>query len=371
VTRPPWVRLAPGLAGREPFWIRWSTLTFIALLAVSVAGCQVERTLVPESTRQLRIVQSRRIIERAATKAVVWAPDGQRIAYAAAGNIWVTDLLGHDRAIAPVQLPQGISWSKPQDLLAVIDGGTVWTMRADGSARRRLNLSGSAVEASWAPGSDRLAVVLLRRTNGDSRSELWLTNVDGGLKRFVVSAPKGFAIRNVQWFSESLYLFYGLSALADPTITEAWRIRIAYPDRQRIPLASPARFLRLAPSGRLIAYLSGPALSAGRGQIIVSRLDGSGRISLVSELRRHEEVAWAPQGDKVAIAGLETQTEGAVWVLDADGSGQARLFSFVADPSESVAILSLQWSPDGRSVSVGTNTGRLTGPIWLTTLMRR
>lgn len=369
--RSPAVRLAPGLAGREPFRLPSLLIIALGLVVVLASGCQVQRTLAPESTRQLQVGSSRRVVERAATQAVIWAPDGHRVAYATAGNIWVADLLGRDRAIAPVTLPRAITWSKPQNLLAIIDGGAVWTMHPDGSARRRLNLPGSALEAVWAPGSDRLAVVVLRITAGDTRTELWLTNVDGGLQRLVVRAPTGAAIRNVQWFPDSLYLFYGLSAQTDPTITAAWRVRIAYPDRQQIPLASPARFLRLAPSGHQIAYLGGPGPGEGRGQIIVSRLDGTGRHSLVADIRRYDEVAWSPQGDKLAVAGIQTDSEGTVWVLDADGSGHTQLFSFVTEVSAEPAVLSLSWSPEGRDVIVGTNTGGLTGPIWLVSLTRR
>jgi hypothetical protein len=39
-----------------------------------------------------------------------------------------------------------------------------------------------------------------------------------------------------------------------------------------------------------------------------------------------------------------------------------------SDPS---IALSLAWSPDGRHLAFGTNTGSFTGPVWVATLARR
>ena len=359
------------MAGREAFRLRrWRAVAPIVGVLL-LTGCQVQRTLVPESTRQLLVSGVRRVVERPAVSGVTWAPDGRRLAYSTATRVWVTDLNGNDRAVAEVGTPRAISWSKPLDLLAVIDGGVVWTMRPDGSARKRLSLPGAAVELAWAPGSDRLAMVLVRTIDGNPRFELWVTNRDGGFQRSVAQAPKGSVIRDVYWFPDSLYLFYGLSTQGDQFTTEAWRVRVVYPDRQRFALPAHVRFLRLAPSGRLMAYLSEPAGGARRGQIVVSRLDGSGRVSLVPEVVRCEGLAWSPQGDKLAFADVRTATETEVWMAGGDGSDSVRLFAFPTEVAESTSVLSLHWRPDGRGVIVGTNTGGLTGPIWLLSLTRR
>lgn len=364
-------RLAPGSAGRESFRRGRSGAVATLVGAVLLAGCQVQRTLVPESTRQLRVVGTRRVVERPAVSAVAWAPDGRRLAYSTGTSLWVTDLNGTDRSIATVGMLRSISWSRPLDLLAIIDAGVVWTMRPDGTERRRLNLPGVAVDVAWAPGSDRLAVVIVYTADRDPRFELWLTGRDGGFKRSVVRAPKGLAIRDLHWFPDSLYLFYGLSAQSNQIITEAWRVRVAYPDLQRIIIATPARFLRLAPSGQLIALLSGPDVGERRGQILVSRLDGSGRVTLAQGGKRYDGLAWSPQGDKLSFVELRTDTEADSWMADRDGSGRVQLFSFGTEISESTSVLSLLWSPYGRNVAIGTNTGSLAGPIWVISLARR
>ncbi len=364
--------LAPGAAGRRAFRGVSRAAGVIALGLVVVAGCQVRRSFGPESTRQLRVVDTRRIVERPALSPVAWAPDGRRVGYSAGTGLWVSSVDGAERQIAQVGQATAVSWSKPLDLLAFIDQGSVWTIRPDGTEERRLNLPGVAVALAWAPESDRLAVILRGAVEGETRFELWLTNRDGGFARMVVRAPAGHAIHDLQWVPESLYLLYSLSAsTGSPALVEAWRVRIAYPDHQRIALTAPARFLRLAPSGRLIAYLSGTEVEEGRGRILVSRLDGSGRFVLTPKAARYEALAWSPQGDKLAYAEMRSQADADIWIADADGSGLLRIFPYAKESSNPNSALSMAWGPDGRHLVVGTNTGSFTGPIWLITLTRR
>ncbi len=363
--------LAPGAAGRRALYrIYWLAVAAVVSLVI-LTGCQVRRTLAPESTRQLRVADTRRIVDRPALSPVAWSPDGRRIVYGTARGLWVTGLDGAEQQLMPGAVVSAVSWSKVLDLLAVIDRGTVWTMRPNGTELRRLNLAGTAVDLGWAPGSDRLAVVLYREVNRDTRFELWLTTRDGGFTRMVVRAPRNSTLRDLQWFPDSLYLFYGLSAPGDERIVEAWRVRITYPDHQRIPILAPARFLRLAPSGRLIAYLSGPDVNDARGQILISRTDGSGRFPLTRQVSPYVALAWSPQGDKVVFAESHGGTTADLWIADADGSDRVHLFSYTPEFSDPHLALSVAWAPDGRRVVFGTNTGSLTGPIWFSTLARR
>ncbi len=302
---------------------------------------------------------------------VAFSPDGARIAFGSKRGVRVADLAGASREIAPALAVTALSWSRHLNLIAVIDQGVVWTMRADGSERYRVDLPGVAVQAVWAAGSDRLAVVLRREIEGVARSELWLVNRDGGFRRFVIRSPAGRAIRDLQWFADSLYLLYGLSMSGGRLIDQAWRVRIAYPDRRQIPIASPALALRLAPSGERIAYVTGEGLPDGRGHIVIVRLDGTGRFAVTPSDGRYTGLAWSPQGDKLAFAEIINAANAEIWIADADGSGRLHVFSYPLELPDPEIALSMVWSPDGRSLVFGTNTGTFTGPIWLLTLTRR
>lgn len=343
----------------------------LVVLSLVIASCQVQRAPVPESTRQIQVVELRRLVERPALSPAAWAPDGRRMAYSAGRSLWVASLDGMEREIAPVEVATTISWSAPLNVLAVVDRGVVWILRDDGTDRHRIDLPGLALQAVWAPGGDRLAVVVRRVVEGAASFELWLVSRDGGFRRMVARAPAGRAMRDLQWFPDSLYLLYGLSMPADQVILEAWRVRITYPDRRTIPLDVPAVSLRLAPSGKRIAYLSGPEVEDGRGRVVVSRLDGTGRFDLTPDEGRYSGLAWSPQGDKLAFAALRTEANADIWIADADGSGRLHLFPYPLEFSDPSIVLSASWAPDGRHLVFGTNSGSFTGPIWVATFRRR
>jgi Tol biopolymer transport system component len=343
----------------------------LAALALGLGGCTIARETAPESTRQLRVEAVRRLIDRPALSPAVWSPDGRRFAYGGADGIYVAAPDGSPRHVAPAEVVTALSWSRRLDLLAVVDRGVLWTMRPDGGDRRRITVAGFVSAAVWAPGSDRLAIVVRRALLGTSRFELWLVSRDGGFRRFVAAAPRGRAIRSPQWLANSLYIIYGLSSPSESVITEAWRVRIAYPDRHAVPLEGPALELRVAPSGQQVAYVTGPDVADDSGRIVLSRLDGSGRITLTPEEGRYAGLAWSPQGDKLAFAILDDEAHARLWIADGDASGRLLVHDYALEFSDPSISLSTAWAPDGRRLLFGTNTGTFTGPIWLATLARR
>jgi Tol biopolymer transport system component len=331
-----------------------------------VAGCQVSRPPAPESTRQLRVVDVRRVVDRPARSPAVWSPDGAALAFTADGRVWVYRLEGTLRSVAAVREGRRLSWSGPVGLLAVVDEGTVWTLRPDGTSRRLLPLGGRAVHAAWAPGSDRLAVVVRRPQPGGVADELWLTNRDGGFRRLVYAAPSGRRIADVQWFSDSLYLLVGLSA-DGRAITETWRVRIAYPDRRSLPVEGPADALALSPSGRQLAVVVRDRSEVRR--LVVQRLDGTGRLTLATG--RLSGVSWSPQSDKVAFALIGPDGWAEVVAVDADGSGRLPVHAYGLEFPGPAAAVAAAWSPSGRALAFGTDTGDTVGPVWVARLARR
>ena len=344
---------------------------FVLAIALAFAGCQVSRTPAPTSTRQLQVASVKRIVVQPALSPVAFSPDGKKIAFTTDRGVRVSDLSGASREIARARAATAMSWSPRLGLIAYIDAGAVWSMRDDGRARVRIPLPGFAVNLSWARGSDKLAVVLRRSVDGATRSELWLTSRDGGFRRMLTRAPAGRAIRDVQWFSDSLYLLHGLSAPGSLALERAWRIRVAYPDRREVPINTPAVSLRLSPSGERVAYVTGPALEDDRGRVVISRLDGTGRVVVTPNDGRYAGLAWSPQGDKLAFAEVINDAHAEIWLVDADGSGRLRVFSYALELPDPSVALSMAWSPDGYHLIFGTNTGTFTGPLWLATLERR
>jgi dipeptidyl aminopeptidase/acylaminoacyl peptidase len=343
----------------------------LAAAALLFGGCTISREAAPETTRQLGVDSVRRIIDRPALSPAVWAPDGRRFAYGGVDGIYIGGVDGSARRIAPAEVVTALSWSRPLDLLAVVDRGRLATMRPDGSDRRAITVAGFVTAVAWAPGSDRLAIVVRRPVEGTSRFELWLMSRDGGFRRFVRAAPPGQAMRRPQWLANSLYLVYGLSVPSESVITEAWQVRIAYPDRRRLSLAGPAEEFVLAPSGRLIAYVTGPKISDGIGRVVIARLDAGERFTLTPEEGRYTGLTWSPQGDKLAFAVIGDEAHARVWIADSDGSGRLLVHDYALEFTDPGIALSIAWSPDGRRLLFGTNTGTFSGPIWLAEFGRR
>lgn len=185
----------------------------------------------------------------------------------------------------------------------------------------------------------------------------------------IARAPAGLAVREVQWLPNSLYLLYGLGRRGDPFIREAWQVRVAYPDRHPISLGEQATMVRYAPSGRAIAYLS--ASADGRtGRIILVRPDGTGRAALTSDPGRYSGLAWSPRGDKLAYAEVGGGTA-RIWVSDAEAAGRMLVHSYQMELQDPRNTFSLAWSPNGRGLLFGTNSGTSIGPIWMATFERR
>src|SRR5947209_20416654 len=110
-------------------------------------------------------------------------------------------------------------------------------------------------------------------------------------------------------------------------MTEVWRVRISYPDRQRILLPALATMLRLAPTGRYLATVSGDQAAVGVGQVVLSRRDGSARFAVTPAPGRYTGLAWPRRGDKVVFAQVPTEAHAWLGMQNADESGHLHLYS--------------------------------------------
>jgi Tol biopolymer transport system component/imidazolonepropionase-like amidohydrolase/ketosteroid isomerase-like protein len=91
------------------------------------------------------------------------SPDGQRIAFAALGDLWVTDLAGNVQALtAGGVFPRHPAWSPDGKWIAFASlaaaGHAIWVADANGSGVRRLTeLPGSQTQPRWSPDGRRIA----------------------------------------------------------------------------------------------------------------------------------------------------------------------------------------------------------------------
>lgn len=111
-----------------------------------------------------------------------WAPDSDHLAYSKGGYLWTVRIDGSDRH----RLMKGLepAWSPDGNLIAFSPaGGGVATVRASGGGRRIL---GKGLQPSWSPNGNRLAFTRLPPGEGFS---VWTMRADGsGRKRLAGAA---------------------------------------------------------------------------------------------------------------------------------------------------------------------------------------
>ena len=80
---------------------------------------------------------------------------------------------------------------------------------------------------------------------------------------------------------------------------------------------------------------------SGNFEIWTMNVDGTGAVNLTNNGRSNFDLAWSPDGTKLAF-----RSDGEIYVVNADGLGQTRL----TDPTDGYVDLLPAWSPDGTRI---------------------
>ena len=119
--------------------------------------------------------------------------------------------------------------------------------------------------------------------------------------------------------------------------------------------ASPALSARLNSAAQTvpsqIAFIREPSKAGYAGALWVMNADGSGQRRLAPAF---PGMRWSPDGQKITFAAIVVQPDrltSDVYVMNADGSGQEKLTS---DPGWESG---LAWSPDGRKIAFVSGLG--------------
>jgi Tol biopolymer transport system component len=246
-------------------------LAFVRLPAAADVGA----VFVHEDGRTARLPIE---IEDAAAPA--WAPGGRRLAFEAAGAVYVAAATGKGarrlvRGLAPAWAPDGSRLAfvraRPGSNLS-----SVWTVGADGSRARRLTYGSIDLQPSWS--RDGRTLAFLRIHPKTYASGVWTVRADGrGLRRILPG------LRNVT------------QPVWSPTAG-----RLVVSDGRRLIVARPD----------------------GRGVRVVARLtaDAAGN-------RIDPQPSWSPDGRRIAFAQLRRGGVGRsdIWVVGADGADRTRI----------------------------------------------
>ncbi len=235
-----------------------------------------------------------------------WSPDGTRLTFSTdrttGVSVAIMDADGsHQRVLAAGEAPD---WSPDGSSIAFSRAGQLWVMRVDGTGLRQVTRS-STVKAgpSWSPDGTRLAFILIQDPQSASspRPTIGIVNADGSHERILT--PPGRV--NVRVESDGTRT---VLETADDANAPAW-----------------------SPVDERIAFWSG--IEQRYGQVWVVKADGTASMQLTDDPshRNSDDPSWSPDGRRILFStGRSGRNE--LWVMNADGTGQHRLFRIDAGP---------------------------------------
>ncbi len=225
----------------------------------------------------------------------------------------------------------------PHVIDAATEDGEIWIANADGSGLTKLTDNHSEDEfVGWTPDGSRLTFASNRITERDRNRTLYTMALDGSDVRPLL--PPGWDADAFSWSpdgSQLAFVGHDRGNGSDGCRTNS-EIYVVPADGSSPPVAltddelweqNPA----WSPDGTKIAYQVSQQ-SDQRWDIMVMNADGSDQVRL-TDAGYDTGPVWSPDGGSIAftsdrsLPNSDQRTQGAVWVMGADGAGQRPLFT--------------------------------------------
>lgn len=260
-----------------------------------------------------------------------YSPDGSRIAFISSNpggtnQVFVmnADGSGRRQVTNTPTAKQEPTWSADGTRIAYVansfdvDGQTdleIWAINADGTGRQQLtNNSFPDTQPAWSPLGNKIAFVSAR--TGDNDKNIYVMNANGsGQTSITPNSPPGCSPNCYQ----------------GDDVNPAW-----------------------SHNGNKIAYVHGygtpqnPLAGGGLPNIWTMNPDGSGKINVSNNPDVSAfEPAWSPNGARIAYTGVATGSSQDIYVMNANGAGQAPIDTNAAKDED----------PDWQPIPVCTKTG--------------
>jgi uncharacterized repeat protein (TIGR01451 family) len=210
----------------------------------------------------------------------------------------------------------------------------IFTMQPDGSEVTQLTANGANdAQAAWSPDGTRIAFVSTR----DGEAEIFVMNADGSDQTQLTSnvTPDNYPA----WSPDGNKLTFTRDVDPDPLVPD-FEIFVMNADGSGQAQLTADDFVKFgsewSPDGARIAFHRGQA--SGGVEIVVMNADGSGATSLSPSVANDFDPSWSPDGTKIAFWNASVN---AISTMNVDGSARTQL----ATGHEPV------WSPDGTKLA--------------------
>lgn len=238
---------------------------------------------------------------------LAWAPDGQRLAYAAAGGVWVMDVSDAiSRQIVTCGVDANacsIAWSPGGSRIAVAQAGRLELVDPDGGNRTLVHEERGIVQPIWSPDGGRIAFQIIGGDPNDQRRRLVMVDRDGSDRTELLGPLPGIGAWDPAWSPDGSRIAYLGSTdvrVCDGSSTEncqdAWDLRVMAVDLNTLEpreLGTAGRCFCLgftpgvdwSPDGTSLAFTSlggngipegDPTGNDGDARLLVMNADGTG-----------------------------------------------------------------------------------------------
>jgi len=204
----------------------------------------------------------------------------------------------------------GPTWSSDSKWLAFSQGLNIWKVKVTGDSAKQLTTGGGDVRPSWSRDGKTIAYV---------RTGIWLVDIAGdstrpliGLGDFPSWHPNGTeVVMMVTSGNGTVSYFYAVRR-------DSGNVRLI----STVSAAGVCSFSSISSDGQELLFSLTPF--NGITQIWKVDLTGSGAQQLTED--GGDFAAWSPDGSKIVYT-RTTFGDGALWVMNKDGSGKRRLTS--------------------------------------------
>ena len=247
----------------------------------------------------------------------------------------------------PATPTAGVTFEGRNGRIAWSRDGDIFTIRSDGTGRRRLTENLRFETAQWSPAGDRLAVVQWPAVEGQ-RVRILVMRPDGQGRSVVARAR--FSVQSMAWSPDGKRIAFCDLDISRPDRSAPYPAAIKVVDLLAGTRARLTEFSERAcgpswsPEGDRLAYTAGDSADT---DIFVMGSDGSDPHVVVDDPGRQLDVAWSPASETLAVETVRQHPGGRestlVETVRTDGTGRTVLTEAPEGSADSEPV----WSPDG------------------------